>query len=174
MLKNTMLCAAFVLIFGLFSASVSAQVRVKNKELKNLAGDFVGELEYLDYKNDVSKTVLKLRSVNTVAGGKVSQAIIYIEPNGKEVKSAGAFAISEDGTKLTEDKMSWTIVGNRFDKKSKTRTIIYETKSTDNDRAADLRETMVIGENEFVVTKEVRYENTDKFFVRNTHRYRRE
>lgn len=174
MLKNILFCTAFVLVVGFLFSDVSAQIRVKNKELKNLAGNFVGELEYLDYKNDTSKTVLKLRSINTITGSKVSQAIIYIEPNGKEVKSASAFTISADGTKLSEEKMTWTIIGNRFDKKSKTRTIVYEIKWTDNERPADLRETLVIGENEFTVTKEVRYENTENFFVRNTHRYRRQ
>lgn len=109
-----------------------------------------------------------------MAGKSVSQAITYVEPNGKEVKSSGAFSISDDGAKLIDGKMQWTIIKNSFDKKSKMRTIVYETKWTDNDRAADLRETMVIGENEFVVTKEVRYENTPDFFTRNTHRYRRQ
>jgi len=57
--------------------------------------------------------------------------------------------------------------------KAKKRAIICETKWKDNDRNADLRETMIIGTNEFSVTKEVRYENTTDYFVRNKHSYRR-
>ena len=173
MIKNTILFAAALLSIGLLLSGVSAQVKVKNKELKNLAGNWDGELEYLDYQNDKSKTRLKLRSLNTVKDGKVSQEIVYIEPNGKEVKSGGAFALSPDGRQIVEEKMKWTITKNSFDKKAKTRTIVYETKWKDNDRNADLRETMIIGSDEFSVTKEVRYENTTDFFVRNTHRYKR-
>lgn len=176
MLKNkiTILFAAAAISIGLLFSSASAQkIKVENDELKNLAGDWTGELEYLDYQNDKSKTRLKLRSTNTVAGGKVSQAIVYIEPNGKEIKSGGSFALSADGMQIVEEKMRWTITKNSFDKQTKTRTIVYETKWKDNDRNADLRETMIIGENEFSVTKEVRYENTSEFFVRNTHRYTR-
>jgi len=171
MIKNTILFAAALLSIGLLLSSASAQVKVKNKELKKLAGNWNGELEYLDYQNDKSKTRLKLRSANTVKDGRVSQEIIYIEPNGKEVKSGGWFALSPDGTQIVEEKMKWTITSNSFDKKSKTRRIVYETQWKDNDRDADLRVTMIIGENEFSVTKEVRYENTADFFVRNTHRY---
>lgn len=167
------LLAVALLSIGMLLSSVSAQVTVKNKELKNLAGNWEGELEYLDYQNDKSKTRLKLRSVNTVKDGKVSQAIVYIEPNGKEVKSGGAFALSPDGREIVEEKIKWTITKNSFDKKAKTRAIVYETKWKDNDRAAELRETMIVGENEFSVTKEVRYENTADYFVRNTHRYKR-
>jgi len=173
MIKNTILFAAVLLSIGLLLSSVSAQVKVKNKELKNLAGNWDGELEYLDYQNDKSKTPLKLRSINTVKDGKVSQEIVYIEPNGKEVKSAGAFALSPDGLQIVEKEMKWTITKNFFDRRTTTRTIVYEIKWTDNDRNADLRETMIIGESEFSVTKEVRYENTVDFFVRNTHRYKR-
>jgi len=173
MIKNTILFAVALLSIGLLLSSVSAQVKVKNKELKNLAGNWDGELEYLDYQNDKSKTRLKLRSLNTVAGGKVSQEIVYIEPNGKEIKSGVSFALSSDGLLIVEEKMKWTITKNLCDKQGKTRTIVYETKWKDNNRNADLRETMIIGENEFSVTKEVRYENTTDFFVRNTHRYTR-
>lgn len=173
MIKNTILFAAALLSIGLLLSSVSAQVKVKDKELKNLVGNRQGELEYLDYQNDKSKTRLKLRSLNTFKDGKFSQEIVYIEPNGKEVKSGGSFALSLDGRQIVEEKMKWTITKNRFDKRAKTRTIVYETKWKDNDRNADLRETMIIGENEFSVTKEVRYENTTDFFVRNTHRYTR-
>ena len=173
MIKNTILFAAALLSIGLLLSSVSAQVKVKNKELKNLTGNWDGELEYLDYQNDKSKTRLKLRSLNTVAGGKVSQEILYIEPNGKKIKIGGSFALSSDGLLIVEEKMKWTITKNLFDKRAKTRTIVYETKWKDNNRNADLRETMIIGENEFSVTKEVRYENTTDFFVRNTHRYTR-
>ncbi len=173
MIKFIILYAVALLSIGLLLSSVPAQVKVKNKELKNLAGNWEGELEYLDYQNDKSKTRLKLRSLNTVKDGKVSQEIIYVEPNGKEVKSGGSFALSADGLQIVEEKMKWTITKNFFDKRAKTRTIVYETKWKDNARNADLRETMIIGENEFSVTKEVRYENTADFFVRNTHRYSR-
>lgn len=173
MIKNTILFAAALLAIGLLLSSVTAQVKVKNKELKNLAGNWDGELEYLDYQNDKSKTRLKLRSLNSVKNGKVSQEIVYIEPNGKEVKNGSSFALSPDGRQIVEEKMNWTITKNSFDKRTKTRTIVYETKWKDNDRNADLRETMIIAEDEFSVTKEVRYENTTEFFVRNTHRYTR-
>ena len=173
MIKNTILFAAALLSIGLLFSDVSAQVKVKNKELKSLAGNWEGELEYLDYQNDKSKTRLKLRSVNTFKDGKVSQAIVYLEPNGKEVKSSGSFALSPDGRAIIEEKMTWTITKNSFDKQGKTRTIVYETKWKDNDRNADLRETMIVKADEFSVTKEVRYENTADFFVRNTHRYTR-
>ncbi len=173
-LKNTVLFAAVLITFGWLFASVSAQVTVKNKHLKSLAGNWNGELEYLDYQNDKSRTSLKLTSVNTIENGRVSQAIVYIEPNGKTVKGGGAFALSPDGTRIVEAKIKWTITSNAFDKRAKTRTIVYETKWQDNDRNADLRETLIIKENAFSVTKEVRYENTKDFFVRNTHRYQRQ
>ena len=52
MIKNTILFAAALLSIGLLFSDVSAQVKVKNKELKSLAGNWEGELEYLDYQND--------------------------------------------------------------------------------------------------------------------------
>ncbi len=55
-IKNTIIFAAVLLSIGLLLSSVSAQVKVKNKEFKNLAGNWNGELEYLDYQNDKSKT----------------------------------------------------------------------------------------------------------------------
>lgn len=174
MIKNTLCFAAVLLLVGLLLSGASAQkVKVKNKNLTNLAGNWEGELEYLDYQNDKSKTRLKLRSLNTVKDGKVTQEIVYVEPNGKEVKGGGSFVLSADGRQIIEEKVKWTITKNLFDKKAKTRMIVYETKWTDNDRNADLRETMIIEENKFSVTKEVRYENTSDFFVRNVYNYQR-
>lgn len=122
--KITILFAAALLSIGLLFLNISAQVKVKNKELKNLAGNWTGELEYLDYQNDKSKTRLKLRSLNTVKDGKVSQEIVYVEPNGKEVKSNGSFALSPDGLQIVEEKVKWTITKNLFNKQGKTRTIV--------------------------------------------------
>lgn len=163
---------AFLILLSC-SFVTAAQVKVNAKELNDLAGNWEGNLEYLDYQDEKSKITLKLRAIVGVVNGKVSQQTVYIEPNGKEVKGGGSYALSTDGTRILEEKMMWTITKNTFDKRSKIRTIVYQTKWKDNDRNADLRETLLIGANEFSVTKEVRYENTSKFFVRNSHTYQR-
>lgn len=173
-MKKLLLSAIALLFIAGFVSNAAAQGKVKAKELKNLAGNWSGELEYLDYSDGKSKVKLKLRAVNTVKDGRVSQEIFYVEPSGKEVKGGSVFSVSADGTQIVEEKMQWTITKNSYDKKTKTRTIIYETKWKDNDRNADLRETLIIGEKQFSVTKEVRYENTTEYFVRNSHRYWRD
>lgn len=156
-----------------FEAQAQKGAKIDGKNLKELAGNWSGELIYLDYGDDKSKITLKVKTQNIWTKTNLKRDVVFTEPNGKEIKSSSAMTIGDDKRTLIEDKDSWRVVKNIFDGDKKQRTIVLETNGSDNNKKALIRKTMVIGRGEYTITKEVRYEGTNDFFVRNEFRFTR-
>lgn len=170
---HTILFSSILLCLCLNFAAFAqtAKAKLNADQLQTLSGSWEGTLTYLDYQNDKSKVTLKVKSVNQWLAPNLSRDVIFTEPNGKEIKSAAVTTVANDGKNITEDKLTWAVIKNAFDKKKKERTVVYEARGEDNDKPADLRKTLVIRQDEYTVTKTVRYQNTAEYFVRNEFRF---
>ena len=156
-----------------FEANGQTVVKIEESHLKELTGNWSGELTYLDYKDDKSKISLKVRTTNSWSKPALTRRTIFTEPNGKEIKSDSVLKIGDDRRSLDEDKDNWRVVKNDYDRDKKQRIIILETDGEDNNKKANLRKTIAIGKNQYSITKEVRYEGTSDYIFRNEFRFSR-
>lgn len=171
-IKPILFLLALVTLFGIEAAAQNS-VKIEDKNLKELAGNWRGELTYLDYRDDKSKVTLKVRTLNNWAKPNLTRDVVFTEPNGKEIKSNSVLKIGDDKRSLIEDKDSWRVVKNDYDRDKKQRTIVLETDGDDNNKKAVLRKTLIIGQKQYTITKEVRYEGGSEFFFRNEFRFMR-
>jgi hypothetical protein len=170
---KTVLFMALLTAFVIVRAEAQTATKIEGKNLKVLAGSWKGELTYLDYKDDKSKVVLKVRTTNVWANPNLTRNIVFTEPNGKEIKSDSVLKIGDDKRSLLEDKDTWRVVKNVFDRDKQQRIVVLETNGEDNNKKAILRKTLVIGKNQYTITKEVSYESGSEFFFRNEFRFTR-
>lgn len=135
------------------------------RDLEGLPGYWTGQLTYTDYSDDKKQVSLstKLEIINKKDSLQLNYT--YTEPNGKTVTEKGDIRIYEDGKQLAYDGGEFDIVAvRRFGDRL---TIIGERDGTDNNKEATIRETFIIGPGIFNIVKEVKYENAEKFLVRN-------
>ena len=95
----------------------------------------------------------------------------YTQTNGKIVANKGDLRIYNEGTNLQLDGIEYVIVAVR--REGPRLTIIAERDGTDNNKEATIRQTFIIGPGILNITKEVKYETQEKFFVRTYMRLRK-
>jgi hypothetical protein len=110
---------------------------------------------------------LKLEATMSKKGVKL--AYFYTEPNGAVEKRLGSFQLRGDKVILSG---RWELVSSDV---SDMQNWTMELKSTgkDNNRPADFRKSVVVTPNKITITKKVRYDGTDAFFMRNQHVFER-
>ncbi len=138
-----------------------------NDHLEVFEGEWSGSLTYLNYGDDKTKVTLPMDAEITFSDKGLAFKHMFKEPNG---------AIETRTTKfrLRKDKIffngSWEFKSGQF-KDLKNWTLELEGKGKDNNRASAFTKTIEVSSNRIVVTKRVRYEGTDHYFVRNKHVY---
>src|SRR6187399_952497 len=113
--SKKILMLPLLLIFFVFHLQAQNTAKIEGKQLKDLAGNWNGELTYLDYRDDKSKVTLKVRTTNVWANSKLTRNVVFTEPNGKEIKNDSVLTIADDSRSLLEDKDKWRVVKNIYD-----------------------------------------------------------
>jgi hypothetical protein len=165
---KTLVTLVFLTISSVAFSQVSPSL---NTHLQKLAGDWDGELEYLDFSD--GKSLVKL-ATNIQARYEKDRLVLntnYVEPNGVIVKETGFMLASSNNKTWKNDDGTWTVTS--FKTTEEMATIIIEQKNTDNDKPAAIRKTITIGENVYKLVKEVKYEGTKEFFVRHQYNMKR-
>ncbi len=145
----------------------SFENRITSNDLEALKGDWTGSLTYIDYS---SNKPYSMPADLTVEEGKNQFQFIlnYRYPNEPQANSKGKFEITEDGTRI-----------NKNDVVSIERTemegLIVKTEHSgkDNKKKATIRNIYIISEDKFVISKEVKFEDSNEWLRRNEYSFTR-
>lgn len=144
-----------------------AQDSVTPDDLKLIFGDWTGTLTYMDYTSNEPYTM----PANLVVkeGKNENELLLFITyPNEPKANSKDKIRISKDGTQL-----------NKIEVKSKQRSsngqieITTEYMGKDNNKKALIKNIYVLGQNQFIIRKEVKFVNSEDWLVRNEYNYSR-
>jgi hypothetical protein len=142
------------------------QAQISPNDFRPIFGQWKGELTYSDYKTGrpikipVEMKVAEARSANSII-------LSYSYPKEPQANSNDTMRIATDG-KMLNDK---NIVSVK--KENNLVVITAERSGDDNNKPATLRYNYSIGKNQFVIRKEVKYNDTDNFIFRNEYIFRR-
>jgi hypothetical protein len=152
------------------------QVQLQDGALQRLAGKWTGELEYLDFGNNQTKSRIRaaLKCDYASATRTLAMKVSFREPDGKTIEDEASFVVSEDGRKLTFEQAEWDVTKVEAPSDSGNLTLIFERTGADNQREADLKNTVVLDDaGRLIVTKEVRYKTGGQYFVRSIYQFAR-
>jgi len=155
-----------LIVFALlFSLENYAQNTITPYDLNVLLGEWTGTLTYTDYSSN--KPFTMPANLIVKQGKNENQILLLINyPNEPNANSKDKIKISKNGTQL-----------NKIDVKSKQKLsngqvqIITEYSGKDNNKNALIKNMYIIGKTLFIIRKEVKFENSDDWLMRNEYKY---
>lgn len=149
------------------SATSSSENILITAELNNLIGEWTGSLTYLDYSSNKPYTMPANLLVKQ--GKNENQLLLFnVYPDEPKANSNYKMILSKNGRQL-----------NKKDIKSKLSLpegqiqITIEYTGKDNKKKALIRNIYLLGEKQFVIRKEVQFENKSEWIKRNEFSYKR-
>ena len=144
-----------------------AQDRVTTEELKILLGEWTGTLTYTDYSTNEPFTMPATLRINQ--GKNESLLILNITyPNEPNANSRDKIKLSKDGTQLNKLEIeSKQILANGYIQ------VTTKYSGKDNGKEATIKNVYTIGASQFIIRKEVKFENSDDWLIRNEYTYTR-
>ena len=157
-----------IIIFALlFSIKNYSQNIVTKDDLQILHGKWTGTLTYIDYSSNKPYT---MPANLIVEQGKNENQILLFNnyPNEPKANSKDKIKISKNGELLDNKrvKSKEKLADNQIQ-------IITEYSGKDNKKKALIRNIYIIGEKQFVIRKEVKFNNSEEWIVRNKYSYNR-
>ena len=157
-----------IIIFALlFSIKNYSQNIVTKDDLQILLGKWTGTLKYIDYGSNKPYT---MPANLIVEQGKNENQILLFNnyPNEPKANSKDKIKISKNGELLDNKKVKSKekLADNQIQ-------IITEYSGKDNKKKALIRNIYIIGEKKFVIRKEVKFNNSEEWIVRNKYSYNR-
>lgn len=162
----TIILSISLLIFPFTSISIG-QNTVQPEIFENTIGEWKGSLTYLDYQTNEPFTMpVNLRIEK---GKNKHQFKLFLEyPKETNANGIDKIKISKDGTKINKTD----VISNRKISEEQFE-IITEYSGKDNNEKAEIRVSYIIGKEEFIIRKEVKFENTENWILRNKYNYNR-
>lgn len=166
----------FLLVMLPFLAQAQRAKKDYTAELKKLAGYWTGKLQYTDYSDDKKQVTLKTNLSVVDAGDSLIMKMVYYESATDSIVSSFGMYLTGDAEQLHFDGEVYNVLhvinnGNRLT--FRTMPDDEERETMDNNKKAEIKRTFTIAANGFVIVKEVKYEGTKDFFVRNTYTFTR-
>jgi len=165
----------FIAFTFLFSYQVVAQqsnsLITKNtvgpEDIEIIIGDWTGSLTYVDYSSNEPYT---MPADVTVRQGKNKNkfTLNFKYPNEPNANSKGQISISKKG-----DKINTEIVVSKRKLSNEQLEIITEYNGKDNKKKALISNKYILSTKQFVIRKEVRFENSNEWVMRNEYRFKR-
>ncbi len=151
----------------LFTSISFGQNTVQPEILEHTIGEWKGSLTYLDYQTNEPYTMpVNLRIEN---GKNRYQFKLFLEfPDEPSANSTDKIKLSKDGTKINKTD----VISNKKISEEEFE-IITEYSGNDNNEKAKIRVIYTIGKTELNIRKEVKFENTEKWILRNEYNYKR-
>jgi len=162
------LCIALFTVLS--SLPLTAQtLRINPEDFRPLTGDpWLGTLVYRDYRSNKEVSIPSNLKVTQSAEKKLSWIFEYEYPDEPKANSKENVVLSEDGTKIDDEK-----IVERESLAGGVLRLVTERRGKDNDQDALIRHTYLIASSSFSVKKEVRPEGSTQFFERNRYSWRR-
>ena len=156
------------LFFAFMSSTVLySQNSISPNDLKVISGDWEGSLTYIDYTSNQPYTMPANVSIESGKNEyQVKLAITY--PNEPKANSKDKISISKDGALINKNKVVTREVLTNQDVE-----ITTEYEGKDNRKDALIRNIYIIGPNTFIIRKEVKFENSKEWMMRNEYKFTR-
>ena len=173
-MKNTLtkILIGFTMLFTFASFGQNAMTEftektITTKDLEIIVGEWTGSLTYIDYSSNKPYTMPANLIVKK--GKNENQLLLFnIYPNEPKANGNDKIIISKNGRQL-----------NKKELRSKQRLsngqiqIITEYVGKDNKKKALIRNVYIFGEKQFIIRKEVQFDNTGEWIKRNEFSYKR-
>lgn len=140
---------------------------VTPEDLKIILGKWTGSLTYVDYRTNKPFTMPS--NVDVKQGKNEKQLLLLITyPKEPNANSKDKIKISENGQQLNKKEVnSRQILSNGQIQ------ITTEYLGKDNNKPALIRNIYILGDKQFVIRKEVNFENTNNWMMRNEYSFER-
>ncbi|NNM15901.1 MAG: hypothetical protein HKO56_04510 [Bacteroidia bacterium] len=144
-----------------------AQNSITPSDLKVLQGDWTGSLTYIDYRSNKPYTMPADLVVKQ--GNNENQLSLHNSyPNEPKANNKEKIKISKEGDYLNKKPIK------SIDRSTEGQIqITTEYTGKDNNQEALIRNVYILGENQFIIKKEVKFDNSDKWLKRNEFNYKR-
>ena len=165
-MKNSLLKIFPVLVF-LFTFVSYAQNTISPDDLTMISGEWQGSLTYIDYGTNKPYT---MPANVTVEQGKNEYQVqlLYKYPNEPNANSKGRIKISKDGLLVNKTKVTTREV---LEKQVVKITSEYEGK--DNNKSALIKNVYIFGPKQFIIRKEVKFDDAADWLMRNEYTFKR-
>jgi hypothetical protein len=151
----------------LFTSISLGQNTVQPEIFENTVGEWKGTLTYLDYQTQEPFIMpANLRIENGKNKYQFKLSLDY--PKEPKANSTDKIKISKDGTKINKAD----VISNRKISEEKFE-IVTEYSGKDNNKKAEIRVIYIIGKTQLIIRKEVKFENTENWILRNEYNYKR-
>ena len=155
------------LIAVLISFSMAGQTQVSQDDFKVLLGKWTGNLTYIDYSSNEPYSMPA--NVNVSEGKNENQFILENEyPNEPKANGKGKINLSKSG-----EAINGSPVVSRKELSTGDLEVTTESSGKDNNQKALIRIIYVLGESNFVMRKEVKFEGSETWMQRNEFKYNR-
>jgi hypothetical protein len=145
---------------------ISAEATLTKDDIQLALGDWTGSLTYIDYQSNEPYTMPANMEVKP--GKNEMELILYrIYPNEPQANGKGKLKITQNGKMLNKEPVKFKEVLSDGVK------IITEYQGKDNNQNALIRNTYVIRQNELIIRKDVRFENSPDWLKRNQFTFNR-
>lgn len=141
--------------------------RIEKGDLAKIAGNWNGELTYLDYTSKKEVT-FSCNLEATLSPDEKLLKLKYIYPDEMDANSMSILSIEEGGAKIEgQSVMERTILPDGSLK------LITEEKEFDDYQLSTIRRIIVLSNDTFVITKMVKFDDAEEFFRRNEYRWKK-
>ncbi|MGB5363672.1 MAG: hypothetical protein WBN17_10245 [Aureibaculum sp.] len=153
--------------FGQNTMTELSEKTITTKDLEIIVGEWTGSLTYIDYSSNKPYTMPANLIVKK--GKNENQLLLFnIFPNEPNANSTDKIIISKNGRQLNKNNLrSKQILSNGQIE------ITTEYVGKDNKKKALIRNIYILGEEQFIMRKEVQFENTNEWIKRNEFSYNR-
>ena len=139
--------------------------------LTNLSGQWSGSLTYIDFSDDVTRSSIDCQMAATWKKQTLTISIGFTEPNGKVFYDKSKIKIKEKGAQFVYNGSRYTVKEIEPRNSSKGWRITATTTAKDNQKEAAIRLILELSDEQFTMTKEVKYLNSEEYFIRNTYSF---
>ncbi|UOQ67835.1 hypothetical protein MUN86_08250 [Hymenobacter volaticus] len=170
--KAQVAIALFVLVVGSVAQASEAPAKVAMQELRAITQEWNGSLTYLDYTTKKPVTLVTTLHGMQATPQELLLNFVYREPNGSQVKGADKVLLSVDGTCLTWDGVPLQISSKTY-LPNETLQLVLEGRGLDDKKNCSIKRTMLLSAHQFSILKEVKYNSTTVFVMRNKYEFQR-
>ncbi|MDH3698805.1 MAG: hypothetical protein OEQ81_09080 [Flavobacteriaceae bacterium] len=150
---------------GQQTTSEKSEIILSGEDLVVLLGEWEGSLTYMDYSSN--KPYSMPANVSVTPGKNINQLSLYFTyPKEPKANSKDNISITKDGKALNKKalKSNQTMPDGQV-------LITTDYIGKDNNKKTNIRNLYSIGKEQFVIGKEVKFGNTDKWLKRNEYSF---
>ncbi len=158
-----------IVFFSLLSSyNSSAQTTISSSDFKSLIGSWSGTLTYLNYSDGTPFSMpVELKIVQIEETNKFT--FYFSFPDEPQANSEETFSISDSGNMLNGEP----VISKRLLEDGNLE-IVTESTGNDDELPATIRQTYIIGADDFITKKDVLFEDMEEWLHRNEFNFKKD